>query len=185
MLILIKLAVFICATAGILFVSWESLHNPRCHGFYRFFAWEAIVALMLLNVDFWIKNPFSFFQIISWLLLIISLLLVIPGFKLLHTEGKPNNMRADEALLGLEKTTELVTAGVYKYIRHPLYSSLLFLTWGAFFKRPSWSGGFLAIIATVFLVATAKMEETENIKFFGSSYQGYMKQTKMFIPFVL
>jgi len=34
------------------------------------------------------------------------------------------------------------------------------------------------------LMATAKVEEVENTRFFGAAYQTYMKQTKMFIPFL-
>ncbi len=29
-----------------------------------------------------------------------------------------------------------------------------------------------------------KIEETENIRFFGDTYRNYMKQSKMFIPFL-
>jgi protein-S-isoprenylcysteine O-methyltransferase Ste14 len=87
-------------------------------------------------------------------------------------------------LFGIEKTTELVTAGVYRYIRHPAYSSLIFLAWGTFYKQPSWVGFSLAVIATSFLTMTAKMEEIENIKFFGDAYKSYMKKTKMFLPFL-
>jgi len=36
----------------------------------------------------------------------------------------------------------------------------------------------------LFLFATAKADEAECIRFFGSSYQAYMKQTKMFVPFL-
>jgi protein-S-isoprenylcysteine O-methyltransferase Ste14 len=39
--------------------------------------------------------------------------------------------------------------------------------------------------ATVFLVATAKVEEAENRLYFGSAYDVYVRQSKMFIPFVL
>jgi protein-S-isoprenylcysteine O-methyltransferase Ste14 len=39
-------------------------------------------------------------------------------------------------------------------------------------------------MATSFLVATARIEEAEDIRFFGSAYQAYMKRTRMFIPFV-
>jgi protein-S-isoprenylcysteine O-methyltransferase Ste14 len=65
-----------------------------------------------------------------------------------------------------------------------MYSSLLFLTWGVLFKDLSWLSGIFALAATVFLVSTAKAEEAENIRFFGTSYQTYIKQTKMFIPFL-
>jgi protein-S-isoprenylcysteine O-methyltransferase Ste14 len=98
--------------------------------------------------------------------------------------GKPDSKRDDPSLLGMEKTTELVKVGAYRYIRHPLYSSLLFLSWGVFFKNPSWVAVFLAVISTFALTMTARMEETENVHFFGLAYQDYMKQTRMFIPFL-
>ena len=86
--------------------------------------------------------------------------------------------------MAFEKTSALVTSGIYHYIRHPLYCSLLLLTWGIFFKAPTWPGALLAVTATLFLIATAKADEAECILFFGPSYQDYMKQTKMFVPFV-
>jgi protein-S-isoprenylcysteine O-methyltransferase Ste14 len=181
---MLRFIIFIGASTGILYVSWESLHNPRSHGFYRLFAWEAIVALILLNFEYWFNDPFSVQQIVSWLLLILSLFLVVHGIKLLHIAGRPDNKRNDMTLIGVEKTTKLVTVGAFKYIRHPLYSSLLFLAWGVFFKAPSWAGGGLTMTATLFLLITAKVEEIENKHFFGSAYQAYMKQTKMFIPFI-
>jgi len=33
-------------------------------------------------------------------------------------------------------------------------------------------------------VATAKVEERKNIRFFGPVYEAYMKRTRMFIPFL-
>ena len=186
---MLKLFVFVVGSAVIVYVSRASLRGARSHGFYRFFAWEAILALTLLNLDVWFRDPFSWHQIISWPLLVIAAFLVIHGVQLLQEIGKPNaqrnNARRDDgAKLELEKTTALVTVGAYRYIRHPLYSSLLFLAWGVFFKNPTWFGGVLALMATVFLVATAKIEEAENTRFFGSAYLAYMKQTKMFVPFL-
>ncbi len=182
---MLKLIIFIIVSAGIVYVSRASLRFPRSHGFYRFFAWESILALILLNLEYWFRNLFSIHQIVSWLLLITSLFLVVHGVYLLRVIGKPDNERSEDVpMIGVEKTTALVTVGAFKYIRHPLYSSLLFLGWGVFFKDPSWLGGALALAATIFLVATAKVEETENIRFFGPAYQTYMKRTKMFIPFL-
>jgi len=87
-------------------------------------------------------------------------------------------------LLRFEKTTQLVTTGAFKYIRHPLYSSLLLLAWGVFFKHPSWVGSGVVLGATAFLLATAKVEELESVRYFGATYQAYRQHTKMFIPFV-
>jgi len=182
---LLKLIILLGATTGFIYLSWKSLSNPRSHGFYRFFAFEAIVVLVLLNLDYWLYEPFSLHQIISWLLLIVSLFLVIHGFFLLRMVGNPKIERNDRTLIGIERTTELVTVGAYRYIRHPLYSSGLIGTWGVFFKNPSWVGFCLAVITTLFWTITARIEEVENIRFFGPAYQMYMKKTKMFIPFLL
>jgi protein-S-isoprenylcysteine O-methyltransferase Ste14 len=179
-----KAIVFTVASAGIAWVSWASLRDFRSHGFYRLFAWEAILVSILLNLDYWFYEPFSMHQIIAWLLLLVSLFLVIHGVQLLRRVGKPDGKRDDPSLLGMEKTTELVKVGAYRYIRHPLYSSLLFLSWGVFFKNPSWVGVLLAVLSTFALTMTARMEESENMRFFGLAYQDYMRQTKMFIPFL-
>lgn len=184
MILQIKIIVFVVASLGIGWVSRASLLHFRSHGFYRFFGWEAILALILLNIDYWFYEPFSIHQTVSWPLLIVSSFLVIEGFRLLRMVGKPANHRDDPSLIGIEKTTKLVTVGAYRYIRHPLYSSLVFLAWGAFFKHLSWAGFSLAAIAMFFLTMTAKIEEAENIKFFGREYQVYKKKTKMFIPFL-
>ena len=173
---IIKLAIFVVVSVGIFVVSWKSLHNPRSHGFYRFFAFETILVLILLNLEHWFSDPFSVNQIVSWLLLLCSIVLAAHGFYLLRVMGRPKS--------GIEGTTSLVMVGAYKYIRHPLYSSLLFLAWGVFFKDMSIIDGVLALVATAFLLATAKIEEAENVQKFGGEYAVYMKSTKMFVPFL-
>lgn len=180
-----KIIAFVIISLPIIYISRASLPHPRSHGFHRFFAWEAILALFLLNVDFWFRDPFAWYQIIAWILLFISFIPLIFGVQALRSRGKPVDRReGDPSLLAFEKTTSLVTTGVYHYIRHPLYSSLFLLAWGIFFKSPLWWGGILVIIATAFLVLTAKADEAECIKFFGPQYQDYMKKTRMFIPFL-
>jgi protein-S-isoprenylcysteine O-methyltransferase Ste14 len=174
--LLVKLIIFVVANAGIIFVSWEPLRNPRSHGFYRFFAFESALVLILLNLENWLRDPFSTRQIVSWLLLLASIVLVAHGIYLLRVVGRPES--------GIESTTRLVIVGAYKYIRHPLYSSLLFLVWGVFFKAPSIPGGILAAVATIFLITTARIEESENVQKFGAEYATYMKTTRMFIPFL-
>jgi protein-S-isoprenylcysteine O-methyltransferase Ste14 len=180
-----KIIAFGLVTALLVFISINSLKNPRSHGYYRFFAWECILGLFMLNVDFWFFKPFAWNQIIAWVSLFASLLPFGFGVHSLKTRGKPAEKRdGDSSLLAFEKTTELVTGGIYKYIRHPLYSSLFLLTWGIFLKSTTAAALVLAIASTFFLVFTAKADEAECIHFFGNSYQEYMKKTKMFLPFL-
>ena len=182
---MLKLIIFIAFSAGLVYVSRASLRVPLSHGFYRFFAWEFILILFFLNFELWFRDPFSIRQLISWFLLLTSLVPLALGVHQLRTLGKPDpQRRGDVPLIGIEKTTQLVTTGVFKYIRHPLYSSLFFLAWGVFFKNPSWAGGCLALGAAAFLLAVAKVEEEENIRYFGPAYQEYMQETKRFIPFL-
>jgi protein-S-isoprenylcysteine O-methyltransferase Ste14 len=176
--------IFFLASLGLSYFSRASLLRPRTHGFYRFFAWEAILALALLNADVWFHEPFSWHQLISWCLLVISSLLVLHGLHLLAMRGQQDAHRADPALLDFEKTTALVTVGAYHYIRHPLYSSLLFLGWGVFFKAPSWIGAALALWISLCLFVAARIEERENVRFFGEAYEAYRRRTKMFVPYL-
>jgi protein-S-isoprenylcysteine O-methyltransferase Ste14 len=166
-------------------ISWRSLRQPGSHGFYRFFAWEAILALFLTNITFWFYKPFAWNQLIAWALLLLSLVPLLSGVHSLRTRGKPAKQReGDVCLLAFEQTTTLVTSGIYHYIRHPLYSSLFLLVWGIFFKAPSAFGVALTVTATLFLFATARADERECTQFFGAPYREYMKKTKRFIPYL-
>jgi protein-S-isoprenylcysteine O-methyltransferase Ste14 len=166
-------------------ISRRSLTNVKCHGFYRFFGWECILWLIINNYKHWFENPFGFYQIISWIVLIYSLFLIIPGVILMKRIGKPGRVREDHTLYTFEKTTELIETGVYKYIRHPLYGSLLFLSWGICFKNPSLSMVIVTIFSTIFFYITGRVEELENIDYFGDGYRNYMKKSKMFVPHLL
>jgi protein-S-isoprenylcysteine O-methyltransferase Ste14 len=184
LLVVTKLVLLLGGSGFLLYLSRASLRAPRSHGFYRFFAWESILALFLLNVTAWFRDPLSPAQLISWFLLVVSGILIADAVYMLHRYGRLDSKRQDVPLVGIEKTTSIVVEGVYRYIRHPMYSSLLFLAWGIFFKNPTWIGGFLGIATTGLLVATAKADEAESSRFFGETYVAYMQKTKMFIPFV-
>lgn len=182
---MLKWSAFILISAIFLFFSWGSLYKLKSHGFYRFFAWEIVAVLLLLNVDQWFTNPFDWYQILSWILLVISLFPLFFGIHGLATRGHPNHRREGEPQLwGIERTTVLVTSGIYRYIRHPLYSSLMLLSWGIVLKSPSWYDVLLGLAASVFLVATAWADERECISFFGDEYRQYMQRSRMFVPFL-
>lgn len=182
---MIRLLLFLLCSVSLAVVSRKTLFLPATHGFYRFFAWECILALVLLNAPHWLGNPFAADQILASLLLLLSLGLVIHGVHLLKVVGKPNSARPDAELLPFEKTTCLVTVGAYRYIRHPMYASLLLLAWGAFCKHPSLPALALALGASNFLLRSAAQDEAECLRFFGDEYQHYLARTKRFIPFLL
>jgi protein-S-isoprenylcysteine O-methyltransferase Ste14 len=181
---LLKLIVFFVISCWLAGISSRSLRVVRSHGFFRFFAWEAILALVLVNSGVWFSDPFSICQIASWVLLLASLILLGQGVYLIRIAGKPGGRRQDSTLLSFERTSSLVTSGVYHYIRHPLYGSLLFLAWGTFLKEVTWYSVCLVVAATVLLIVTAKIDEAECVRYFGTAYEEYMKRTKMFVPYL-
>jgi len=85
----------------------------------------------------------------------------------------------------MENTTNLINTGLYKYIRHPLYLSLMLLGFGALLKNIDILKISLSVINIIALICTVKVEENEMINRFGNEYIEYMKKTKMFIPFIL
>lgn len=178
--------VFIGITLVLIFISRESLVRPRSHGFYRFFAWEAILGLTLLNIPIWFRDPLHWHQVASWILLTISIIPLLLGIVGLQTRGKPRKRdRNEPELVAFERTTTLVQDGIFSLIRHPLYGSLLLLASGLFFKEPSLPGAGLVAAATIFLLLTAKRDEAECLQRFGHEYQEYMRRTRMFIPFLI
>lgn len=180
-----RIIIFSVASVVLIAISWRTLFHVKSHGFYRFFSWECIAWLVATNYKFWFKDPFSGFQIIAWILLMLSFYLVLAGVMQLKRKGKPKRNRSEKTQFKFEQTTELINTGIYKYIRHPLYSSLLFLTWGIFFKNITNTLFITALLSTVFLYLTALFDEKECLHSFGTPYAEYMKRTKRFIPYIL
>jgi protein-S-isoprenylcysteine O-methyltransferase Ste14 len=177
--------IFLAGTAFFTYVSRHALLKPRTHGFYRYIAWELMLLLVLRNFPVWSIDPFAPHQLVSWALLLSSAVLAVHAAVLLKSIGRPSAQRRDPELLGFEKTTTLVTTGIFRYIRHPMYAALMYLAWGAYLKDATAPVGMaLAGGATLALLITALRDEAECLQHFGAAYADYMLTSKRFIPFV-
>jgi protein-S-isoprenylcysteine O-methyltransferase Ste14 len=174
------MAIFIFFLETLVFasVSWRyAIVNPRRQGPYRFVVFEAILALALMNAEVWFAAPAAPLQIASWIALALSIDPALAGFLLLKSRGRPRDH--------FEYTTALVTDNVYRYIRHPMYASLLLPAIGVYLKRPTDGLAIVAFaIAAVAVYVTAKAEEQDTLETFGPAYAACMKTSKMFVPFV-
>ncbi len=79
---------------------------------------------------------------------------------------------------------ELVTAGPYAYVRHPIYTGILtallgsVIGYGLIWLLP-------LLISAVYFIYSARREEALMCEQFPTQYPAYMQRTKMLLPFVL
>lgn len=80
---------------------------------------------------------------------------------------------------------ELVCAGPYALVRHPMYTSFMLMGLGQAFLLPNWVAGLSGLIgfAVLFLLRVDK-EERMMLENFGSQYRAYMERTKRIVPYL-
>jgi len=174
---LTKLTLLVVGRLCIVFHSLPAWRAGWKHAGARSLAFLAILPLLLLNFETWVLRRFEARQVLSWVLLMTSVGLALPEFVVLRRHGHPQG--------NIDFTTPLVTAGVYRFLRHPLYASLICLAWGTLLKRVVPSTIILAAAATLPLYATAKLEEAFNFPKFGPPYADDVRRTKMFVPLLI
>jgi len=85
--------------------------------------------------------------------------------------------------LELRETHELVTRGIYRRVRHPMYSALLLYALGQTLVLPNWIAGPAYLIAVALLaVLRIGPEERMMREKFGDEYVAYMIRSRRLIP---
>jgi protein-S-isoprenylcysteine O-methyltransferase Ste14 len=79
-----------------------------------------------------------------------------------------------------ERPSQLVTRGLYRYMRHPLYTFGLLFIWLSSTVTVNSLTVFIA--ATAYTLIGAMFEERKLLREFGQAYADYMKSTPMLIP---
>jgi protein-S-isoprenylcysteine O-methyltransferase Ste14 len=181
---MVESIIFVLGSLGFILLSRQALIRPYSHGFPRFFAFEALLGLAVVNAPSWFIRPFSIPQVISWALLVLATYLAGCAIWALRKHGAVDPRLSDPKRVGMEKTTQLVTTGPYRSMRHPMYTSLLCLGCGIFLKQINLISALLVFIICLTVFLTAVYEEKENLEIFGEEYANYMRKTWRFIPFV-
>ena len=81
---------------------------------------------------------------------------------------------------GLKREDKLNTGGLYRYMRHPLYTFSLLVLW----LTPTMTRNFALLDAalTVYIIIGAIFEERKLLQTFGAAYQEYRAKTPFLIP---
>lgn len=84
----------------------------------------------------------------------------------------------------IKQNASLITTGAYRYIRHPMYFSVLLMMLGIVVSKPT----ILSFVIFVLLIITLFMKaQKEEMLWMERSceYKIYMQHTKKIIPFIL
>lgn len=85
--------------------------------------------------------------------------------------------------LEVRENHQLITLGVYRVVRHPMYLALLIYSAGQALVLPNWVAGPSYGVAMVLLIALRlRPEERMMVEEFGKEYEAYATTTKCLIP---
>ncbi len=85
--------------------------------------------------------------------------------------------------LEVREQHRLITHGVYRRIRHPMYTALCLYAVGQLLVLPNWVAGPSYLIPFVILFACrVRAEERMMLEQFGDEYAAYMARSKRLVP---
>ena len=110
----------------------------------HFLKWEFIPEKQIIKV-----NPFSYFA--GFLIIIIALIILVVAIKDLGRNLSPFPRPINNS--------NLVTKGIYRFTRHPMYYSLIFISFGVFITKLSIYYLFLSISLSLIIKFKIALEE--------------------------
>ena len=135
-----------------------------------------MIVLIYLSSLLIVPTTFNYQNSLSILVLIMGLVCVLPSFRLFA------RYKTTISPLTPSDTAALVTEGMYRYLRNPMYLGLLLLT----ISSTIWFGTWLGIIINfvfIFLINFLQIipEEESLLTIFGEEYEEYKKNVRRWI----
>lgn len=157
----------------LLFVYYRILYNLIAIGGLLLLAYYSF-----LDTHF-LKRQTSWMQVAGVFFIVLGVLMLGVAFASFNVKE----------FLGLEKPeyapeAKLVTEGVYRYVRHPLYTGVFLLLPGVILLRPTLSILLFVLITAIYIEIGSRLEEQKLIGIFGDDYIKYSKSVKRYFPFI-
>ena len=121
----------------------------------HFFKWEFILEKQIIQV-----TPFSYF--VGFLIIIIAFIIMLVSIKDLGRNLSPFPRPINNS--------NLVTSGIYRFTRHPMYYSLIFISIGVFIIKLSIYYLFLTISLALIIKFKIALEE----KYLMNKFKNYL-----------
>ena len=135
-----------------------------------------MIVLIYLSSFFIESTTFNYQGSLSVLVLILGLACAIPSFRLFA------RYKTTISPLKPSDATSLVTEGMYRYSRNPMYLGLLLLTIASTIWFGTWFGIIINILF-IFLINFLQIipEEEALLEIFGEEYEEYKKNVRRWI----
>lgn len=143
-----------------------------------FWTGSVIIFFQLLGLPIF-PMPYDWrFQIAGLVLILIGISVSVAGRMVLDTNWTNAHQYQ------IKKNHELVTGGIYKYIRHPIYTGIILAGTGTELVVSSKLFLPTLFVTLMWSYIQARKEEKLLSSFFKKKYIDYMSRTKRFIPFL-
>jgi protein-S-isoprenylcysteine O-methyltransferase Ste14 len=146
---------------------------------------SGVVILML--VVFWQESAYSLLApqgLFRWFFRVLLVLAFAGVAWTIWTLGLLTNFRLGPAVAELRnihpQAAPLITHGPYRWVRHPLYLSSLFLIWS--YPDLTMDRLLLNLLFTVWVIAGCKIEERSLLATYGDEYHNYQQKVPMLFP---
>lgn len=84
----------------------------------------------------------------------------------------------------IREDAKLIVTGPYRFVRHPMYSSLILFIFGIVLWHFNWVN-LLALSIMIIAVSLKAFKEERLWSYHHKDYSDYKSRTKMIIPFIL
>ena len=132
----------------------------------------------------WVVSPaFSFAEYPLRLgPLIVGVVCLVVGLWLFHRSHADLGTNWS-VTLQVREQHRLITHGIYRHIRHPMYLALFLYSLGQLLVLPNWIAGPSYLLTFGILFAfRVRNEERMMLEEFGDQYAAYMARTKRLVP---
>jgi protein-S-isoprenylcysteine O-methyltransferase Ste14 len=136
-----------------------------------------IAFALLWQAHFWERSPQTWQLALSIVLFLLAALLSWTGARALGRQWRLD--------AGLSADHELITFGPYRFVRHPIYTSMLCVLFGTGFLITPW---WLLLPAFLILIAgteiRVRIEDNLLASQFGEGFVEYKRRVPAYIPFL-
>ena len=168
-----------------------------------FLEWRGFPGKVAFDTPLWLHAPMVAVQVAGWVLLFVALVQYDLGRfggltqarVIVHRRGRGRNsgrgagygtMAGAPAELPdpppdipQARLEPLVTRGIHRYVRHPLYSAMFLMFWGRAFDEAAL---MTALWGTLYLVIGTIFEERKLLQIYGEDYARYSAAVPRYVP---